>query len=136
VEERRSLVPGLQGQTFAIVRAGAVSPLLRLIGATDKNSYVNVNADGLVARFGYYRVALPLTQIASAERAELPWYWGLGLRARGGTLALLGAHHGIVHITLNEPYRTTLLKIPLKVTHLYVSVDDPDGLVTALQPTA
>jgi hypothetical protein len=88
-----------------------------------------------VARFGYYRVALPRAQIASAERAELKWYWGLGLRARGGTLALLGAHRGVVRIVLTEPYRTTLLKIPLKVTNLYISVEDPDGLIAALQPT-
>lgn len=127
-------MPGTEGQRFAIARDGAVSPFLRVIGATDKTSYVNVNDGGLVARFGYYRVALPRTQIASAAPAELPWHWGLGLRAKRGKLALLGAHHGVVLITLHEPYRTTLLKIPLKVTELYVSVEDPDGLIAALQP--
>ena len=124
-----------EGHRFAIARSRWWGPLLALFGGTAARSYVTVNDDGCVARFGFYRIALPHEQIAAAEVGTWPWYGGIGWRTNfKGTLGLIGARDGVVLITLAAPVRTHLLKIPITVTKLYVSVENSQGVIAALGP--
>ena len=124
------------GQRFAIARSRWWRPLLALFGGTAARSYVTVNDDGCVARFGFNRIALPHEHIAAAEVGKWPWYGGIGWRTNfKDTLGLIGTRDGVVLITLAAPVRTRLLKIPITVTKLYVSVEDPQGVIAALGPS-
>lgn len=122
------------GMKFAMARSRWWKPLLALFSATETRSYVTINERGMVARFGYYRIALPHAQIAAVEAGKWPWYGGIGWRTNfKDTIALIGSHDGVVLITLMEPVRATMLRIPVKMTKLYVSVENPGGLIVALQ---
>lgn len=118
---------------FEIKRTGWMKPLLALFGATASRSYVEVDQTRLFARFGYYRIHIPLDQITSVERSSWAWYRGLGWRSNlRSMIALVGSTDGVVHIRLSRPLRTGMLLIPVRLTDFYVSAENPDGLIAAL----
>jgi hypothetical protein len=122
------------GMKFAIKRSRWWRPLLALFGGTEAHSYVTINEQGLVARFGFYRIALPHEQIASVEPRKWPWYGGLGWRTNfKDTIALIGSHDGVVQIKLKEPLRAHVLRIPVKMVNFYISVENPGGFIAAMQ---
>ncbi len=122
-----------ESQRFEIKRASWVKPLLVLFGATQARSYVTVNREELEARFGFYRIRIPIDRVAAVERAHWPLYGGLGWRTNlRNTLALVGSYDGVVRVRLSEPIRTRLFLIPIRLTDLYVSVENPDGLIAAI----
>jgi hypothetical protein len=115
------------------IRLGAKSgPLLRLFGVRGPdNAWVDLGDDALEARFGWSRVATPVTNIAS-WRIEGPWLWitAIGVRRswRHGDVTFGGSPRGGVRLDFVEPVRMG----PLRVPALYVTVADLEGLAGAL----
>ncbi len=105
-------------------------PLLRLFGARPDNAYVDLD-DELIARFGRYTVRTPASNIAS-WRIEGPWLWltAIGVRTslRHRDVTFGGSHRGGVRLDFRERVRFGLLRIPA----LYVTVEDLEGLASAL----
>ena len=119
---------------FAI-RRGAWSPLLRAFGASEERSYVEVEeGGGLSCRFGRHELTLGADEVASAEPATWPWWAGIGWRVGVDAFGLIGALDGIVCINLNEAKETRVLGIRHRFGRLYVSLEDPEGFIAALQP--
>ncbi len=118
---------------FPIKRSPWWRFLLMLFGATTAHSYLPVDGERLVARFGWYRLELPRAQIVAVEPVRWPWWAGIGWRVGGGRLGLIGATAPVLCIRLASPHRTRLLGIPLQVRELYVSVDDPAAVQAALE---
>jgi hypothetical protein len=106
-------------------------PILFLFGVRPGRAYVDLDDDGLDARFGFYRVRTPLENIAS-WRIEGPWRWitaiGVRMSVRHRDLTFGGSHRGGVRIDFHEPVRVGVLRPPA----LYVTVDDLEGLGAAL----
>lgn len=116
-----------------IKRAPWMVPLLLLFSATAGRSYLQVGPDTLTARFGWYRLVIPLSHIESVSEDRWPWYGGLGWRTNfRSVLGLIGAYSPVVKIHLNTPSRSRLLGIPIRITDLYVSVESPGTLRAAL----
>jgi hypothetical protein len=120
----------MSGARFPI-RLGARSrPLLRLFGARPDNAYVDVDAD-FDAHFGNFRVKTPFDNIAS-WRIEGPWRWitAIGVRRslRHGDMTFGGNHQGGVRVDFREPVPLSRLRVPA----LYVTVEDMEGLGSAL----
>jgi hypothetical protein len=114
------------------IRLGPRSrPLLRLFGATPANSYVDLDGE-LDARFGFFRVRTPLTNLAS-WRIEGPWLWvtAIGVRTslRHRDVTFGGNHLGGVRVDFRQPVRLGPIRIPA----LYVTVGELEGLATALE---
>ena len=117
------------------IRIGRRSrPLLRLFGVRDGNAYVDLEDDllgDLDARFGFYRVSTPVTNLAS-WRIEGPWLWitAIGVRTsiRYRDVTFGGSHHGGVRVDFKERVPFGFLRIPA----LYVTVEDLEGLAAAL----
>jgi len=113
------------------IRVGRRSrPVLRFFGVRPGNAYVDLDGD-LDARFGFYRVRTPVSNLAS-WRIEGPW---LGITAIGVRTSLRhrdvtfgGSHSGGVRVDFSEPVRFGFLRIPA----LYVTVEDLEGLAAAL----
>ena len=105
-------------------------PLLRLFGVTGETPVVELD-DEFRARFGAFAATTPVTNIAS-WRIEGPWRWitAVGVRRslRHGDLTFGGTHRGGVRVDFREPVRIAGLRCPA----LYVTVEDLEGLATAL----
>jgi hypothetical protein len=115
---------------FPIRLGGRSRPFLLLWGATPSNCYVNLN-DELDAHFGFFSLKVSLTNI-SRWQIEGPWRWitAIGVRAsvRGRDITFGGNHRGGVRLDFRTPVRRWRWSIPA----LYVTVDDMEGLATAL----
>ena len=120
--------------TFRIRSTGWVRPLLVLFTATESRSTVEIAATGLHARFGWYRIEIAYDAITSVQRASWPWYAGIGWRTNFRTvLGLIGSYDGVVEIVVDPPVRTRLLAIPVQVQRFYVSLEEPDRFIQALE---
>jgi hypothetical protein len=113
------------------IRIGRRSrPLLRLFGVRNGNAFVDLDGE-LDARFGFFRVSTPLSNIAS-WRIEGPWLWitAIGVRTsiRHRDVTFGGSHRGGVRVEFKERVRFGFLRIPA----LYVTVEDLEGLTAAL----
>jgi hypothetical protein len=108
--------------------------LLWPIGGPAGGSFVELGPARLRARFGgLFDHSFPLSQIASAERCEWPWYGGLGWRTDfHKAVGLIGEAQGVVKIRFSQPQRGRIL-LPVRFTELYVSLQEPDRFLEALQ---
>lgn len=115
------------------IRLGARSrPLLRLFGVRGQDdAWVDLGEDTLEARFGRFGVATSVSNIAS-WRIEGPWLWitAIGVRRswRHGDLTFGGSPRGGVRLDFKGPVRVG----PFDAPALYVTVEDLEGLATAL----
>lgn len=115
------------------IRLGARSwPILRLFGVREpSDAWVELRDDALEARFGWSRVATPVSNIAS-WRIEGPWLWitAIGVRRswRHGDVTFAGSPRGGVRLDFVEGVRMGRLRVPA----LYVTVEDLEGLAAAL----
>ena len=114
------------------IRLGRRSrPVLRLFGASPDNAYVELDGD-VDARFGRFRIRTAVANIAS-WRIEGPWLWitAIGVRrsVRHGDFTFGGNHRGGVRLD----FRQRVGLGPFRVPALYVTVEDPDAFVAALQ---
>ncbi|HEX2281125.1 MAG TPA: hypothetical protein VHG52_05110 [Thermomicrobiales bacterium] len=118
---------------FEITRAGWVKWLLWLVGATSSRSYVTLDNGTLRARFGYYTLEVPTQRITHAERSTWPWHSGIGIRTNmKDTIGLVGSYDNIVRLDIDPPVRASVLKIPVNVSRLYLSLDNPDRFLSAI----
>jgi hypothetical protein len=122
----------VNGRRFQIRRDGWAF-LLALFGGTAARSFVEVDAEGLHLRFGwlfYQRVLFE--EIESVATGHWPWWGGIGWRSNlVGRIGLIGSYHGIVDINLRRR-RWIWMLVPLPCTRLTVSLEDPEGFVTAV----
>jgi hypothetical protein len=119
-------------QSFPI-RLGARSrPLLLLFGVGGPaDAWVELGDDTLEARFGRFRAATPLSNVAR-WRMEGPWLWitaiGVRMSVRHGDITFGGSHGGGIRLDFRERVPVGLFRVPA----LYVTVDDLEGFAAAL----
>jgi hypothetical protein len=106
--------------------------ILRVFGVRDgDDAYVRLETDRLTARFGRFEVTTPLDDIVS-WRIEGPWRWitAIGVRrsVRHGDFTFGGSHRGGVRLDFRTPVRIG----PFRSPALYVTVEDLEGLGSAL----
>ncbi len=105
---------------------------LLVIGATDTSSYIDIGPDEVIAQFGWKRIVVKRDDITHAERSRWPWWGGIGWRSDlRHSIGLIGALSPIIRIHMRSR-RTQLLGIPIALTDLYISVDDPDAVLREL----
>jgi hypothetical protein len=113
------------------IRIGARSRLLlRVFGVQSGNAVVSIG-DELDARFGWFRMSTPISNIRS-WRLDGPYRWitAIGVRRgiRAGDITFAGGTEGGVRIDFVERVRWGLLRVPT----LYVTVEDQDAFASAL----
>ena len=105
--------------------------LLLVGGATQNNSYLEIERDALIVRFGMlYQDTLSLDDVESVEEADWPIWMGIGWRIGfAQRFGLIGSYDGIVDIQLKGPQRVWRLA---SFTRMSVSLEDPVAFVGAL----
>jgi hypothetical protein len=105
--------------------------LLRLYGVRDGNAYVDLGDEEFDAHFGRFRVRTPIADLAS-WRIEGPWLWvtaiGVRLSIRHRDLTFAGTGRGGVRVDFREP----IMLRGIRITALYVTVEDLEGFAAAL----
>ena len=81
-----------------------------------------------------FRARFPRSAVAAIDR---PTRAPISRGAHGwrGRWLVNGAGRPLVDITLEPRQRAWVMGFPVRLVHLIVSVDDPDGLIAALLPT-
>lgn len=113
--------------------------LLGLVGAGPRRSQVELDGDMIHARLGWSgSVTIPRASIVSVERVNrIPWWLGYGMHGGlRGTWALNGSSSGAVKLTLNEPVSGKVLGLPVRARTVYFSLEDPEGFIASVAPTA
>ena len=126
------MIPFAFEQPFAAVSA--------LFGVVPSTTGVDVVDGELVARFGFWRVRTPVTNVASVERSgPYDWYKVIGparmsVVDRGLTFATTN-RHGLC-LTFTEPVPGIEPTGRIRHPGLTVTVTDPDGLIALLGSAA
>ncbi len=105
--------------------------LLLVGGATQSNSYLEIDGDTLTAHFGMlYQDTIRLADIESVEEADWPLWMGIGWRIGfGQRFGLIGSYDGVVEMRLREASRVWRF---VSFKRLAVSLEDPVAFVGAL----
>lgn len=109
-------------------------PLMLIVAATPSNSYVEIESETLRARYGsIINESLPLQNVANAAGRSWEWWQGIGVRAFGEQLGLIGSLENVVELTLREPVRVSFgfVPWPFGIRRIAVSLDDPQGFLDA-----
>lgn len=105
-------------------------PLLLLTAATSSNSYVEVTGDLVRVRMGFgFGTSFPKDVVRQAARWEGRAPFSIGVHGWRGRWLVNGARRPLVVIDLDPVQRARVLGVPVKLSQLIVSVDDPDTLV-------
>jgi hypothetical protein len=106
--------------------------LLGLLGLGRRFSGVDVTPAEVVIRMGWaFRLRFPRSAIVTVE----PYHdrvLGWGVHGWRRSWLVNGSSHGIVRLRLDPACRGRVVLVPWTVDDVLVSVDDPDGLMTAL----
>lgn len=106
--------------------------LLLLFGVRERNAYVDLDGHQLIARFGFYGVRTPISNI---ERWEISGPYrsltALGVRRgiRRGDVTFGGSAHGGVRVDFHNPPRWFGVFHP---PAFYFTLDDLDGFAAEL----
>ena len=116
---------------FPIRLQPALRPILLLFGVRPGNATVRLDGERLAARFGFFRAEMSIANIARWDiTGPYRWWRAVGVRRTLGTedLSFGGSAHGGVCLHFREPVPVGRLRI----TDLYLTVDDLEGLGAAL----
>jgi hypothetical protein len=108
-------------------------PLLVPIRATEKRSFLEVDADELHVTFGVFNYHFPLDEVEDVKLSAWPLWAGVGARTNfRGVVGLVGTYVNVVEVIFREPQQLRMLvRVPCK--KLFVSVEDPHEFVAALR---
>ncbi|MGH8973880.1 MAG: hypothetical protein ACRD0C_11840 [Acidimicrobiia bacterium] len=125
-------------QRFPILYSAINAKLFPLLGLPRRGSYVELDDDSLRVRLGWgFTASIPRRSIAGARRG--PDLAGITAGAHGwrGRWLVNGSGRGIVRLDVDPPVRAWILALPVRLSRLDVSLENPDGFLTALgAPTA
>jgi hypothetical protein len=108
-------------------------PLLLLTGATASTSFVDLAEGTVTVQLGAaFRATFPVSAATSASRWEGRAPLSIGAHGWRGKWLVNGARRPLVVIDLDPVQRARVLGVPVKLSQLVVSVEDPDALVDEL----
>lgn len=116
---------------FPIRLQPGLRPILLLFGVRPGVASVHLDRERLTARFGFFRAETSIDNIAGWDiTGPYRWWRAVGVRRTLGTkdLSFGGSAHGGVCLHFREPVPVGRLR----VSDLYLTVDDLEGLGAAL----
>jgi hypothetical protein len=124
---------GHMRQRFPILYSGINAKLFPLLALPRSSAYVELDDDSLRVQLGWgFTARIPRRSISAAQRG--PDVAGITAGAHGwrGRWLVNGSRRGIVRLDIEPPVRAWTLAIPVRLSQLLVSLEDPEGFLTAL----
>jgi len=118
---------------FAIRVDPAFRGLFAALGAGARHDVVELEGTTVRVRLGWlFKVSIPRVAVTTAQH-HADMYGGWGAHGSGGRWLVNGSSAGIVELDLEPRQRAWLLGIwPLTLRVLYVSLEDTDGFLAAI----
>jgi hypothetical protein len=109
-------------------------PLLYLVGAGPFTTRIAIDDDQLRVKMGWFwfRVTVPLRSVVHVRRSANAWF-AVGVHTdmmRGWIVN--GSPLGMVHLTIAPPAAGHFAGLPIRVSNLWLSLEDPDAFVKAV----
>jgi hypothetical protein len=109
-------------------------PIMLLAGAGPSTASIAIEHDGLRVRMGWFwfRATVPLGSIVHARRSANAWF-SVGVHTdmmRGWIVN--GSPLGMVHLTIEPPAAGRFAGLQIRVSNLWLSLEEPDAFVAAL----
>lgn len=115
------------------IRFTGANRAMVLLGIVPERCRVEVDDGELRVRMGWpFRLDAPRARVRSVG-LDTDRVWGWGAHGWRGRWLVNGSSQGLVRVEFAPAVRAHTTSFPVLVTRLRVSVDDPDGLVAALQ---
>jgi hypothetical protein len=133
----RDLRQGARGRLTALRFPIRIDPRFRwpllLFGVRESNAYVELTENELIARFGFYSIRTPVSNITRWEiSGPYRWITAIGVRSsiRHGDVTFGGSAHGGVRVDFRDrPRWFGFLHPPA----FYFTLDDLDGFAAELE---
>ena len=116
------------------IRIGRLKPLLVATGMTPSRCYLELHPELVRVRMSWgFQADIPRASIQEVRRvANAPH--SIGVHGWRGHWIVNGASGPLVQLTLAPKVPARAVGMPIALSRLAVSVDDPDGLVGELAP--
>jgi hypothetical protein len=109
-------------------------PLMFLVSAGPSTAQIAIQDDALRVRMGWFwfRVTIPLRSIVQVRRSGNAWF-AVGVHTTGmGGWIVNGSPFGMVHLAIEPSASGRFAGLPIRVSNLWLSLEDPDGFIEAL----
>jgi hypothetical protein len=110
-------------------------PLMAVAGAPPLTARIAIDGDELRVAMGWFwfRASVPLLSIVHARRSANSWLSvGVHTDMMGGWI-VNGSPLGMVHLTIEPPAPGRFAGLPIQVSNLWLSPEEPEALLAALQ---
>ena len=116
------------------IRFTGANRAMVLLGVVPEHCRVEVDDGELRVRMAWlFSLDVPRVNVRSVAREE-GRMWGWGAHGWRGKWLVNGSSSGLVRIDLDPPGRGRVSGVGVEVRVLVVAVDDPKGLIAALNP--
>jgi len=106
--------------------------LSSVLGLPPSTAYVEIDGEDVEVRMGVaFRTRFKRSDVASAAPVDMRPI-SRGVHGFFGKWLVNGAGRGILRIELNPQQRAHVMRIPVRLRELLVSVSDPDALAETL----
>jgi hypothetical protein len=109
-------------------------PLMLVAGAGPSTARIVIAGDRLQVRMGrfWFRATVPLRSIVHARRSANAWF-SVGIHTDGMRGWIVnGSPLGMVHLTIEPPASGRFVGLPIRISNLWLSPEEPDAFVEAL----
>jgi hypothetical protein len=109
-------------------------PLMAVAGAPPFTARIAIDGDELHVAMGWFwfRATVPLRSIVHARRSANAWLSvGVHTDMMGGWV-VNGSPLGMVHLTIEPPASGRFAGLPIRVSSLWLSLEEPEAFLAAL----
>ncbi|MGE3911827.1 MAG: hypothetical protein AB7K36_20890 [Chloroflexota bacterium] len=110
---------------------------MMVVGAGPSTARIEIENDVLRVKMGWFwfRVTVPLQSIVHARRSANAWF-SMGIHTDGMRGWIVnGSPFGMVHLAIEPPAAGRFAGLPIRVSNLWLSLEDPDAFLAAVAPS-
>ena len=127
----------MEAQTFRMAYWRWLLPLMIAVGAGPSTARIEIVDDVLRVKMGWFwfRATVPLRSIVHARRSANAWgSVGIHTNMMHGWI-VNGSPYGMVHLTIEPSAVGRFAGVSIRVSNLWLSLEDPDAFVDSLTET-
>jgi hypothetical protein len=125
----------VDARTYRMAYWWPLLPVMYLVGADPSSARIAIVGDELRVKMGWFwfRATIPVRSIVHARRSANAWFSvGIHTDAMRGWI-VNGSPMGMVHLTIEPSAEGRFAGLPIQVSNLWLSLEEPDAFVRAIK---